>query len=147
MHEVGLVEEAIRRAVTVMELAGASSIDGLTFALAPGGHVTPEAVETLFGALSAGTPAERARLEFELLEQQYGCWACGRTFTLSQAAAACPACGSAALKALPGSDLVLRYVDLPELQLEAQARQSRPLRTRGEGTCAVGRRAARFTSG
>lgn len=108
------MEEAIRKAVTVMEAAGAASIERLTFAVAPDGHATPEAVATLFSALSVGTPAEGAELAFQALEQQYGCWACGHTFSSSQEVPECPTCHCASVAQLPSSDVVLRYVDVPD---------------------------------
>ena len=114
MHEVGLVEEAIRTAVNAMEAAGAASIERLTLALAPGGHVTPDAVETLFLALSVGTPAEGAVLAFEDLEVEEVCWHCGHQHHGTVPAERCAACGSAAISRLPSVELVLRYVDLPD---------------------------------
>ncbi len=114
MHEVGLVEGAIQKAVAVMDAAGASGIERLTFAIAPGGHVSPDAVETLFSALSVGTPAQGAELSFESLDQEFGCWGCGHTFTSANGDPACPSCGSSSVKALPAGDLVLKFDDVAE---------------------------------
>ena len=114
MHEVGLVEGAIRTAVSVMQAAGASSIERMTFAIAPGGHISPEAVETLFSSLSAGTPANGAQLAFEALDQEFGCWECGHTFTASEREPVCSACGGRAVKPLLASELVLKFVDVAE---------------------------------
>ena len=146
MHEVGLVESAIRRATAVMEAAGASSIEGLTFAVAPGGHVTPEAIETLFLALSAGTPAAGARLEFEPLEMEYGCWQCGNKFTAHRQVEACSVCGSGSVSAFPAQDLVLKYVDLPPSVADVPAgHRARTDHLRGE-LARTARRRASFTA-
>jgi hydrogenase nickel incorporation protein HypA/HybF len=145
MHEIGLVENAIKKAISVMETAGATSIERLTFGVAQGGHVTSETIETLFFVLSAGTPAESARLEFEALDTEYGCWACGRTFNADDDPAGCPSCGSAAVKALPGSDLVLRYVDVAQVPDVHAGRGARTDHLRGELARAA-RRRANFTS-
>lgn len=105
MHEVGLVSDALARAVAAAEQAGATRIERLTFAIAGGGHVTPEVVETLCAALGAGTLAEGARVACEPRAVDYACFACG---TLFQAAdRTCPTCGS------PG----VADGDAPELEL------------------------------
>ncbi len=113
MHEVGLVQQAIDSAVRAAKDAGAGSIEQLTFAITPGGHVTPEVVETLFAALSAGTPAAGAALAFEQQPGTVRCWSCGETFELSEAGSeACPSCGSESHDHPQGPELVLRYVDV-----------------------------------
>jgi hydrogenase nickel incorporation protein HypA/HybF len=119
VHEVGLVEGAILKAVAVMDAAGASSVERLTFAIAPGGHVTPQGVQTLFSALSVGTPAQGAELAFEMLDQQFGCWGCGHTFTSSEGDQLCPSCGGSSVKPLPAGDLVLKFVDVADLAGES----------------------------
>lgn len=65
MHEVSLVSAAIAEAVAVAERAGASHVARLTFSLAPSGHVSREAVETLVMALAGGTLVEGAEVDFE----------------------------------------------------------------------------------
>ena len=65
MHEVALVSAAVAQAVEAAERAGARRIEQLTFAIAPGGHVTPEAVETLVAVLGRGTLVEGAEIAFE----------------------------------------------------------------------------------
>jgi Zn finger protein HypA/HybF involved in hydrogenase expression len=65
MHELALVSAAIEQAVAVARQAGARRVEQLTFALAPDGHVTPEAVVTLVEALGRGTLVEGARVAVE----------------------------------------------------------------------------------
>jgi Zn finger protein HypA/HybF involved in hydrogenase expression len=64
MHEVTLISAAIAQAVAAAQCAGASRIERLTFWVAPRGHVSREAVETLVAALASGTLAEGARVDF-----------------------------------------------------------------------------------
>ena len=54
MHEVGLVSNALQLALSAATAAGARRIDRLTFAVVVGGHVTEDAVSTLFVGLSQG---------------------------------------------------------------------------------------------
>jgi len=65
MHEVGLVSAAIAQAVAVAQRAGARHVERLTFSIAPSGHVTREAVQTLVAALAGGTLVEGAEVDFE----------------------------------------------------------------------------------
>jgi len=113
MHEVGLVEEAIRTAVATAQTSGSTKIDRLTFAIAPGGHVTADAVASLFEALSVGTLAQGAEVAFEDQDGEYGCWSCGHTFAVRTDPGVCPACHGTAISRLDTPDLVLRYVDVP----------------------------------
>ncbi|HLZ26863.1 MAG TPA: hydrogenase/urease maturation nickel metallochaperone HypA [Chloroflexota bacterium] len=72
MHEVSLVSAAIAAAVAAAQRAGAQRVERLTFALAPTGHVTREAVETLVAALAAGTLVEGAAVDFEPQPNAHG---------------------------------------------------------------------------
>lgn len=72
MHEVSLISAAIDMAVSAAQRAGADHVQRLTFSLAPGGHVTREAVETLVAALAGGTLVEGAEVNFEPLAAEPG---------------------------------------------------------------------------
>ena len=72
MHEVSLVSDAIAQAVAAAQRAGASHVQRLTFSLAPNGHVTREAVETLVAAIACGTLVEGAEVDFEPPAQKAG---------------------------------------------------------------------------
>lgn len=63
MHEVGLVSAALEHAIEVARQAGATRVERLRFAIAPDGHVTPEAVQTLVAVLARGTLVEGAAVD------------------------------------------------------------------------------------
>ena len=65
MHEVQIVSAAVAQALAAAERTGARRIDQLNFALRPGSHVTPEAVETLVAILGRDTLVEGAVVAFE----------------------------------------------------------------------------------
>ncbi|MBI3976750.1 MAG: hydrogenase maturation nickel metallochaperone HypA [Chloroflexi bacterium] len=114
MHEVGLMAEALRRAAQTAEQVGAQRIERLTFAIAPGGHVTPEAVQTLFGLMSPGTPAEGAELAVEWQEIPQHCWECGTPYLSTKTQATCPSCGQAGTPTTAAPELVLRSIDVSQ---------------------------------
>jgi Zn finger protein HypA/HybF involved in hydrogenase expression len=70
VHEVGLISAAIAQAVEVARRAGATRVERLTFAIAPDGHVTREAVQTLVEALAHGTLIEGAAVDVELADNR-----------------------------------------------------------------------------
>lgn len=110
MHEVGLVSDALQRAVATAEKADATRIERLTFAIAGGGHVTPEVVETLCAALSAGTLADGAQVECQPLAIGYACLACGTVFHATDGT--CPTCGSAGIADDDAPELELVSIDV-----------------------------------
>ncbi len=112
MHEVGLMTDAISRAISAAESAGAQRIEGLTFKYDPTGHVTPEIVETLFLAMSNGTLAQGARLVVEPQQVTLHCIACGQGFLAMDSNTACPACGRAGMPASDVPELVLESIDI-----------------------------------
>lgn len=112
MHEVGLMVDALRRAQEVAQQAGAHRIERLTFAIVPGGHVTPDVVETLFAALSPGTLAAGAALSFERRAGQFFCSGCGTAYQTHEDDPRCPSCGAQGVLDHDVDDLVLVSVDV-----------------------------------
>jgi hydrogenase nickel incorporation protein HypA/HybF len=99
MHEVGLVTAALEQAERAARQAGAVRIERVTFAIVAGGHVTREAVEMIFAALSRGTLAEGAAVVVVEQAASWACVGCARSFVVSKAdggstPVACPSCGA-----------------------------------------------------
>jgi hydrogenase nickel incorporation protein HypA/HybF len=93
MHEVGIILGALDVATRTARAAGAARIERVTFSIVPGGHVTRDAVDTLFVALSRGSIAEGATLEFETRSADRYCPACARVYLGTEEGSACPRCG------------------------------------------------------
>lgn len=110
MHEVGLVSDALSRAIAAAERSGATRIERMTFAIAGGGHVTPEVVETLCAALGAGTLADGARVACEPLALDYACFGCGALFRAADGT--CPTCGSPGVAGDDAPELELVSIDV-----------------------------------
>ena len=72
MHEVGLVSAAIAQALDVAVSAGAVRVTGLHFAVASGGHIAADAIETLVAALGHGTLVEGAQLDISVVSEHVG---------------------------------------------------------------------------
>ncbi|HET9014610.1 MAG TPA: hydrogenase maturation nickel metallochaperone HypA [Thermomicrobiaceae bacterium] len=110
MHEVGLMTEALKQACLVADGAGSRHIERVTFAIADGGHVTDDIVETLFTVLSVGTAAEGAALAIEHWPPRRLCLDCARSYQSDNGA--CPACGAVGLVDADAEDLVLVSIDV-----------------------------------
>lgn len=114
MHEVGLMTDALNRAIAAAESAGARRIECLTFTYDPTGHVTPEIVETLFLAMSAGTLAQGARLVVEPTEVTLRCIECGQDFRATGSNTACPTCERAGIPVGEVPELLLESIDIDD---------------------------------
>ncbi|HUY98961.1 MAG TPA: hydrogenase/urease maturation nickel metallochaperone HypA [Thermomicrobiaceae bacterium] len=110
MHEVGLMSEALKHACRVADGAGSRHIERVTFAIADGGHVTEEIVETLFTVLSVGTVAEGADLAIEHWPARRLCLSCSRSYQSDDGA--CPGCGAVGMVESEVEDLVLVSIDV-----------------------------------
>ena len=109
MHEVGLMEEALRAAIAA---AGDRHIERLTFSIVPGGHVTAEVVEMLYDALSPGTSAAGAAVAVEERPARRYCWACRRWYL--GGSPACPVCGAPGHPDPAVPDLALTSIDVAD---------------------------------
>ena len=114
MHEVGLMTDALKRALAAAENAGAQRITGLTFRYDPTGHVTAEIVETLFLAMSNATLAQGARLVVEPQQVALQCLACGEDFLVAGSDVACPTCGRVGMPVSSVPELWLESIDIDE---------------------------------
>jgi|SRR5579871_1320269 len=120
MHEVGLVAAALAQAAMAARQAGAARVERLTFGLAPGGHVTPEAVETIFAVLAAGTVAAGAQLAFERQPLPGVCLSCG-TDSPCTFDEACADCGGTIVHDPGAAELVLLSIDVGGLPATEKA--------------------------
>ena len=116
MHEVGLVAAAIETATREARRAGAIRVDRLIFEIVEGGHLTPDAVETVFATLSRDTIAAGAALTFEPRTVARLCPACGVEYPGDAEGGACPSCGQIGWPTHGGTELILVGIDvsLPE---------------------------------
>ena len=114
MHEVGIVLHALDIATATARDAGAARIERLTFSIVPGGHVSADAVGALFLALSRGTMAEGAALEFDRRIVDRYCIGCARTYCGSEEHPGCPSCGSEGFLPPDLADLSLSSIEVAD---------------------------------
>jgi hydrogenase nickel incorporation protein HypA/HybF len=92
MHEVGLMQEALRIALTNAERSGATRIHALTMRIGPLAGVEMEALGLAFQVVTSDTPAGGAALRFE--EAPVTCWCieCECLFQPGTSVFRCPHC-------------------------------------------------------
>jgi len=92
MHEIGLMQQALERALNYAAQQGARQIDCVTMRVGAESGVEPEVIAFAFPVLAQGTLAEGARLIIEQVPVVCWCPACGCEFEPADALQACPKC-------------------------------------------------------
>ena len=92
MHEVGLMQEALRIAATHAQSSGAARIHVMTMRIGALAGVEIEALRLAFEVVTPGTTAEGAALQLEKVP--VGCWCieCERVFQPADCVFRCPKC-------------------------------------------------------
>jgi hydrogenase nickel incorporation protein HypA/HybF len=114
VHEVGIILGALQVATSTAREAGARRIERLTFSFVPGGHVSSETVGTLFLALSQGTLAEGAMLDFEPRVVDRYCLPCARVYRTPEGCEGCPICGAEGFLPPDLADLRLTSIEVAD---------------------------------
>jgi hydrogenase nickel incorporation protein HypA/HybF len=114
MHEAGIVLSALDIAAAAARDAGATRIERLSFSIVPGGHVSADAVGILFLALSRGTMADGAVLEFERRVADRYCVECGRIYRETGKSSGCPMCGREGFLPPDLTDLCLTSIEVAD---------------------------------
>ena len=94
MHEVGLMQEALRIAVEHAERGDAERVHALTLRVGPLAGVDVEALRLAFAAVAPETAAVAAGATLHIEETPLRCWCadCERLFESADCVCRCPAC-------------------------------------------------------
>lgn len=112
MHELSLAESMIQ---IIEEAALAQQYERVrTIWLEVGSmaSVEQEALRFCFEAVARNTVAQEARLEIIEVPGTGTCSACGSVHPVTRLLAACPACGSDAVKVVGGTELRVKELDV-----------------------------------
>ena len=112
MHEmslcagvVGLVEDEARKQPFL-------KVKSITLVIGAFGTVDPQAMLFCFDAVSRGTIAEGARLDFEHVPGAGWCLDCAKTVPLTERFGACPDCGKHHVQMTAGEELRVRELEV-----------------------------------
>ena len=109
MHEVAIMEEAVRLAV---KAAGARRIRKLSLRVGALSGVVPDALRFAFDVVGRGTAVEGASLEIENVPAVCWCAACGREFESENFLDECPRCHNLSGDLRRGRELEIAAVEL-----------------------------------
>jgi hydrogenase nickel incorporation protein HypA/HybF len=92
MHEVSIMEEAVRIAVETAEASGARRVLELRLRVGVLSGAVPDAMRFAFEVVCRDTIAEGARLEIESVPAVGWCAGCGAEFACADFVCECPRC-------------------------------------------------------
>lgn len=99
----GVLEAVLRR-------AAGRPVAGVGVRIGAVHRVVAEAFQQSFTVAALGTPAEGATTEVEVVPVDGHCLDCRSDFTAADPSPACPACGSLAVAAVGGDEVVLTWL-------------------------------------
>lgn len=107
MHEMGYCEGVLE---AVERRAGGRPVTRIGVRIGAVHRVVAEAFEQSFQVAAAGGPAEGATTEVVVVPVRGHCMDCRSDFDSADPAPACPACGSLAVAAEGGDEVVLEWL-------------------------------------
>lgn len=109
MHELSLTQNLLDIA---LKHAGARQIKQVNLLIGELSDEREEAIRFYWDDLARDTIAQGAQLQFQRVEAEMQCLACGMVLHPDEADALCPTCGSSRLKLLSGDGVRLESIDV-----------------------------------
>ncbi|MDH4098719.1 MAG: hydrogenase maturation nickel metallochaperone HypA [Nitrospira sp.] len=117
MHEVHLMGQVVKAVNQALREANGAKPSVVRLKVSALSHLLdhdPSQLQTAFDVASLGTTSEGATLDIERVPVDACCRRCGAKLKVSQAAAACNACGSLDLDVVSGPEVVVHDVTVTE---------------------------------
>lgn len=112
MHEVSLIESVVGLIEDERSKQDFSRVKLVRLQVGVLGHAEPDALRFCFDAVTRGTVAEGARLEFEMVRGTGDCSGCGHHVPIAERFAACPLCGHDEVRMTNGDELRLSELEV-----------------------------------
>ncbi|MCS6770815.1 MAG: hydrogenase maturation nickel metallochaperone HypA [Kiritimatiellae bacterium] len=112
MHELGIAQGILEAALEAAARERAERIVRLRVKVGELSGVVEEALRFAFEAISAGTRAEGARLEVEVIAVRCYCAQCQREFEAAPLRYECPLCGTPSGEVRAGRELALTEIEV-----------------------------------
>ena len=104
MHELALTEGILKIVHSEQKKSGFARVLAIRLKIGEYSGVIPACIEEYFPLVSKGSAAEGARLETEILPAEFLCTECDWSGPLPKHTAACPHCGSTAVRMTRGRE-------------------------------------------
>jgi hydrogenase nickel incorporation protein HypA/HybF len=112
MHEVSIMQEAVRMAVDAAKSAGAKRVKGLRLRVGRLSGAVPEAMEFAWDVVRRDTIAADARLEIECVPAACWCSTCQSEFECADYFDECPRCHNLSGELRRGRELEIASVEM-----------------------------------
>jgi len=112
MHEVSIMEEAVRLAVDAVKSSGADRVTSLRLRVGALSGVVPDALRFAFDVVCRGTVAEGASLEIEPVAAVSWCSACRSEFAGEDYFNECPRCHKVSGELQRGREIEIATVEM-----------------------------------
>jgi len=112
VHEVGIIQEAVRMAVEAARHQGASRVTCIRLRVGVMSGVVPEALSFAFDLAIRETMAQGATLEIETVTPACWCARCQQEFDCADYVNECPQCGDMSNELRRGKELDLISVEV-----------------------------------
>ena len=112
MHEVAIMEEAVRLAIESAKNSGGARVLGLRLRVGALSGVVPEALRFSFDVVCHGTLAEGATLEIESVPAVGWCPDCGAEYPCDHCLSECPRCQNLNGELRRGRELEISSVEI-----------------------------------
>lgn len=111
MHEVGIMQSALKTAFNMAENGEASEITKIVLQVGSLSSVVPESLQSAFDSLVPHTMAANAILEIDWIEAQCHCTSCDSDFLFRDHGYICPSCSRPVLALLCGKELNIKTIE------------------------------------
>lgn len=111
MHEISVIASLFDTLLAQAKAHNARAVTLVKLDVGALSGVVPELLESAFEMYKKGTIAERAVLVIERRPFRVRCRACGTVETREDFVFACPACRSADLEVVQGTELILERIE------------------------------------
>jgi len=111
MHEVSLMENAVRMAVETARASGGARVHRIRLRVGAMSGVVPDALRFACDMVCQGTPAEGAELEIEDVPATCWCAQCAVEFATPDFLGECPHCHAVSAELRRGTEMELASVE------------------------------------
>lgn len=112
MHEMSLAEGVLQIIEDAARTQGYRRVSAVCLELGQLSAVEPEALAFCFDAVTRGSIAEGARLEFMSVPGRGWCAACAEAVPMAELYCACPRCGGFGLAVTGGTEMRVKELEV-----------------------------------
>lgn len=111
MHELGIAEDLAAIVLGEAYKAGISEVNRINIAFGQMVQIVPDIFRFAFREAVAGTVAENAEVDIEIIPVKMRCAVCGDDFIVDDNKFACRKCSSTNIEIIQGKELLIKSIE------------------------------------